>query len=402
MNDRLHPDLLEATRLTKAGRLTEALTVLKRVLGRTVASSPKAETAHADTGRILDLAPEKVEVAERPQQRGSEAASPLRVPQMLQGILERARRTVTQPKPGGLAEPVQAPEPRPAGARFVAGSYDNEAGTRAYKLYVPSSYRGQRLPLIVMLHGCTQSPDDFAAGTGMNGLAEEQGCLVLYPAQDGSANPQRCWNWFSPGDQQRDRGEPSLIAGMARQVMRDYAVDPSRVYAAGLSAGGAAAAILAATYPDLYAAVGIHSGLPVGAASDLPTAFTAMRQGAAVNGRAADRRRLVPAIVFHGDQDGTVNSCNGDHIIAQARAASATLQATAAVQHGQAPGGHAYSRKLHADASGRVMLEQWVIHGAGHAWSGGSPAGSYTDARGPDASREMLRFFLEHPHPAAG
>jgi poly(hydroxyalkanoate) depolymerase family esterase len=283
----------------------------------------------------------------------------------------------------------------------------NQAGSRAYKLYIPSGYRGQAVPLVVMLHGCTQSPDDFAAGTRMNLLAEEHTCLVAYPAQAVSANASKCWNWFSPGDQQRGQGEPSLIAGITRQVMRDYAVDPQRVYVAGLSAGAAAAAVMGTTYPDLYAAIGVHSGLACGVASDLTTAFAAMRQGEVVAARRSGSasglggcRRLVPTIVFHGDRDTTVHPRNGDRVIAQSRATTMTdLQTT--VQHGRVPGGHAYSRTLHADALGQAVLEHWVIHGAGHAWSGGSPAGSYTDPQGPDAAREMLRFFLEHPRPAA-
>jgi len=217
-----------------------------------------------------------------------------------------------------------------------------------------------------MLHGCTQSPDDFAAGTRMNALAEEHTCLVAYPAQAASANASKCWNWFNPGHQQRGQGEPSLIAGITRQVMRDYSVDPQRVYVAGLSAGAAAAVIMGITYPDLYAAIGAHSGLAGGAASDVPSAFAVMRQGegaaARRSGSAPDDgeyRRIVPTIVFHGDQDKTVHPRNGDRIIEQSRA-NMTADLQTRVQHGRIPGGHAYSRTLHAEASGQTVFEQWV------------------------------------------
>jgi poly(hydroxyalkanoate) depolymerase family esterase len=248
---------------------------------------------------------------------------------------------------------------------------------------------------VVMLHGCTQSPDDFAAGTKMNELAEEYGVLVAYPGQPSSANHLKSWNWFNVGDQQRDQGEPSLIAGITRQIMRDFPVEPGRVYIAGLSAGGAAAAIMGSTYPDLYAAVGVHSGLACGAASDLPSAVAAMRQGGspAAGGSRRHGGSGVPTIVFHGDRDTTVNPVNGDQVIAQAKAAA---DLRTAVSRGEAPGGLSYTRTVHADEIGRPMLEQWVLHGAGHAWSGGSSAGSYTEPRGPDASREMIRFFLQH------
>jgi poly(hydroxyalkanoate) depolymerase family esterase len=287
-----------------------------------------------------------------------------------------------------------AAEPLPDGASFTTATFSNQAGSRDYKLYVPAKRTGQPMPLVVMLHGCTQSPDDFAAGTRMNALAEEQGCIVVYPQQPSSANAQKCWNWFTPNDQGRDRGEPSIIAGITRQIIAEHPVDATRVYVAGLSAGGAAAAIMGAAYPDLYAAVCVHSGLPVGAARDIPSAFAAMRQGGGGTGAASSRP--VPTIVFHGDKDSTVNLRNGDAVVAQAKASASGL--TSKVESGQAtaPNGHGYSRTVHADASGKALCEQWTIKGAGHAWAGGSSSGSYTDPRGPDASREMLRFFFEH------
>ncbi|MBE7245107.1 MAG: PHB depolymerase family esterase [Actinomycetospora chiangmaiensis] len=276
----------------------------------------------------------------------------------------------------------------PPGARFEERVFSNAAGSRRYKVYVPSGDRGPGQPVVVMLHGCTQNPDDFAAGTRMNALAEEQGFLVAYPEQPQSAHVQRCWNWYAADDQVREGGEPALIAGIARAVVADFSADPGRVYAAGLSAGGAAAAILAATYPDLFAAVGVHSGLACGAARDLPGAFAAMKgQGAAPE----RNRRAVPTIVFHGDGDRTVHPVNGDRVAAQAAPDSGLAET---VTRGTSPGGMAYTRTVRADASGRPVLEQWVLHGAGHAWSGGDPEGSYTDPRGPDASRALIDFFL--------
>jgi poly(hydroxyalkanoate) depolymerase family esterase len=248
--------------------------------------------------------------------------------------------------------------------------------------------------LVVMLHGCTQSPDDFAAGTRMNFIAEEQRCFVVYPAQRSEANQAKCWNWFRTTDQQRGRGEPSLIAGITRQIMRDYSIDAKRVYVGGLSAGAAAAAIMGATYSDLYAAIGIHSGLACGAAIDLPSAFVAMRQGGGSDDRIiSGDGPPVPTIVFHGDGDTTVHPNNSDQIREQFMRMTSTQKK---VHRGRVPGGHAYTRTIHTDARGRGIFEHWNIHGAGHAWSGGSPVGSYTDPRGPDAAREMLRFFLEH------
>jgi poly(hydroxyalkanoate) depolymerase family esterase len=287
----------------------------------------------------------------------------------------------------------RSPQPLPPGAQFTQGVYRGATGTRHYKLYIPSGYHGQPLPLVVMLHGCTQDPDDFAAGTRMNELAEEQGFLVVYPAQSQQANQQRCWNWFNALDQQRGQGEPAIIAGIAQHIAAQYAVKPGQVYVAGLSAGGAMAVIAGTLYPDVFAAVGVHSGLPYASAKDLPSALQAMKQGAAAKGTGgkAGSGASRPIIVFHGDRDQTVHPRNGEQVIAQQLHRHQGVQA----QHdrGSVPHGRHYTRTTHRHADGTPLGEHWVVHGAGHAWSGGSAAGSYTDARGPDASREMLRFF---------
>lgn len=290
--------------------------------------------------------------------------------------------------------PASAPAPAP-GARFLDASFRNSAGSRDYKLYIPSSYHGQAMPLVVMLHGCTQNPDDFAAGTQMNAVAEEKHCFVVYPAQAPGANSSRCWNWFNALDQQRDQGEPSLIAGIAQQVMASYAIDRSQVYVAGLSAGGAMAVIVGTLYPDLFAAVGVHSGLPFAAARDLPSALAAMRSGAGPEPSRRTSSDGLPIIVFHGDHDRTVHSRNGEQLIAQGvrSQAGGKTASTASVDSGKVPNGHHYTRTTHRHADGSTLGEHWLIHGAGHAWSGGSAHGSYTDGKGPDASREMMRFF---------
>jgi poly(hydroxyalkanoate) depolymerase family esterase len=278
--------------------------------------------------------------------------------------------------------------------RFLSGSYDNPAGTRAYKLYVPSAHGEAPLPLIVMLHGCKQNPDDFAAGTAMNRLADEHKCLVLYPAQSVKANGSNCWQWFNPPDQKRGMGEPSIIADMTRQIMRDYPVDSKRVYVAGLSAGGAMASILAATYPDIFAAAAVHSGLPAGSAHDVASAFSVMKNGAAMP--SGKFEKSVPVIVFHGDRDHTVHPGNGDRVLMQflgPRDATCRTEVTT----GKSDHGRGFTRTVYLDREGNAIAEKWTIHGSGHAWSGGSKAGSYTDGRGPDASAEMVRFFLAHP-----
>jgi poly(hydroxyalkanoate) depolymerase family esterase len=289
--------------------------------------------------------------------------------------------------------PVAHPEGPAAGGRFLEHSFANNAGKRDYKLYVPASYSPestQSVPALVMLHGCKQSPDDFAAGTRMNSLAEEHGFLVVYPAQAANANGSRCWNWFRPEDQRRDLGEPSIIAGITREVSSSYRVDPRRVFVAGMSAGASMALILGETYPELYAAVGAHSGPPYWAAHDVPSAFAAM-QGRAKRSHASSSTRTI---VFHGDDDRIVNASNADAIVERVTSAPGAKPVRGSDKAGTAPGGRRYRRTEYLDAANHAVVEHWVVHGAGHAWSGGSRSGSFTDPTGPDASAEMVRFFL--------
>ena len=323
----------------------------------------------------------------------------------------------------GDAKPVAAGGAKQASGSFQTHAFSNHAGRLSYKLYVPAAtdHAAAALrPMLVMLHGCTQSADDFAAGTQMNALAEQRGLLVVYPEQTAQANASKCWNWFKPQDQARGAGEPALIAGLVSEVAARHGADPRRIFVAGLSAGAAMAVVLGQTYPELFAGVGAHSGLPYGSAHDVPSALAAMKGGRGANGRGtglpgnaptyaptststSSRKatRAVPTIVFHGDRDHTVQQGNGAEIVAQAseahrvQAAQSARPALRASSHRQtAPAGRSYTRSVLADAEGRPTVEHWTLHGAGHAWSGGHASGSYTDASGPDAAAEMLRFFL--------
>ena len=463
MSNLLQDSMSEATRLTNEGRLAEATAAIQRALGGISIPVASEDTDGPEgpvetTGRVLEGATQPSESADFDQsgEAVGEALRPSRryrgVPRLpdglpslpnglsngLPGLLDGLPISLPDALPGlpdglpdlpsglpglpnGLPGPtkgVPGPVVVPAGGQFVERSYTDPAGGRSYKLYVPSGYTGQEaVPLVVMLHGCTQNPDDFAAGTSMNELAEEHTFLVAYPAQAQNANMQKCWNWFKASDQQRGQGEPAMIAGITRQVIEEYEVADGRVYVAGMSAGGAMAAIMGATYPDLYAAVGVHSGLAPGAAQDLASAFSAMQGGGVSKtppdestGRSSGSSEMsVPVIVFHGDRDTTVHPRNAEQLLAHYRRVDSTpgsrntageLVPPVAVRKGQVPDGHAYTRATQRDAEGRPIMEQWIIHGLGHAWSGGSSAGSYTDAKGPDASAEMVRFFGQQ-HPTA-
>ncbi len=347
----------EATRLTRHGSLQEATRAIQQALGRAAASSapPAASPWKADSDAI--------DVVARPiPQPVSEPVRPLHTP----------------------VQPASNDGP----GEFTEDSFTHAGTARAYKLYTPPQALAEPakpLPLVLMLHGCTQNPDDFAAGTGMNALGLEHGFVVVYPAQNQKANAQRCWNWFTPADQQRDTGEAAWLAALVQQVGRIRAIDPARVYVAGLSAGGAMASILGHTHPDVFAAVGVHSGLACGAASNLISALSAMKNGRSGSGIQASR---LPTIVFHGDADKTVHPHNAQAVL---QAAIGHTQTTT-----QTTQGERYTRTTYQTTNGSIA-ENWTLHGTGHAWSGGSAKGSYTDPLGPDASAEMWRFFAEHP-----
>jgi poly(hydroxyalkanoate) depolymerase family esterase len=349
MNSNFSRLMAEATRLTRGGSLRAATDAIRHALGGAQRANPRPEPVATHTASDVIDVPAR-EVPEAP------------------------------------VDATPASPPESAAGEFIAGSHTDANGTRAYKLYLPPGAVSQPLPLVVMLHGCTQDPDDFAAGTGMNDAALERGFYVLYPAQTQHANAHRCWNWFKHNHQTRGRGEPALLAHMTQAVMARHAIDPQRVYVAGLSAGGAMAAILGDTYPDVFAAVGVHSGLATGAATDLPSAFSAMQAGAS---GAATSAHTPPTIVFHGDADSTVHPANGRHVIA-----AAARDTTAQPEPAHTENGRTCTRLTYRDGAGRVLAEHWAVHGAGHAWSGGSARGSYTDAQGPDATSEMLRFFF--------
>jgi poly(hydroxyalkanoate) depolymerase family esterase len=385
--------MAEATRLTRQGRLAEATALIQQTLaGPAVTRQARgAPSAREETGsapeRYCDPPPALPARQGKPLRRVHSGWTPRPRTCSSRGasVLHRGHR------------PAAPAATRPAG-RFDAFSYTSAAGTRAYRLYVPAGHTGGPLPLVVMLHGGSQDAAAFAAATGMNDLAERQTFLVAYPEQPRSANPGRYWNWFDPGHQRRDEGEPSLIAGITGQVTGRYGADAGRVYVAGFSAGGAMAAVMAAVCPDLYAAAGVHSGLAYAAAGDLASAFAAMRQGPPHPARPP--ARPLPLIVFHGDRDGTVAPANAAGLIDHVLAAGSPGAAPAAVTtSGRVPGGHAYTRTCYQDPAGATLAERWAIHQSGHAWSGGAPHGSYTDPRGPNASAEFIRFFDQHPAP---
>jgi poly(hydroxyalkanoate) depolymerase family esterase len=399
--------MAEATELTRAGRLAEATALIQRALaggdaprvvpGEIVVDEERARDdgpphappgARCADGGLRELLREKLARAADGVRTHLSPSTLTHLPGVSPGSapsgLGALRDLLGAPAvPGGLAQPAPAMPDLPG--ETLHRSYRGAAGARPYTLYVPTTGTGPR-PLVVMLHGGTQTAADFAAATRMSELAEEHGVLVAYPEQVTSANPMRYWNWFEPGDQAR-AGEPAIVAGIVEEIAGEHEVDRDRVHVAGFSAGAAMAAVLGAVYPDVFAAVAVHSGLPHGCAHDVASAFAAMR--GAVRARPVDRP--VPVIAFHGDADPTVVVDNGARVVEQLTAGP--VRGDTLVERG--PGRPATRVVVRRD--GAVVGELWTVHGSGHAWSGGVAGGSYTDPAGPDASAEMLRFFADHP-----
>ena len=370
-------EMLRATALTRSGNLSEATLVIQRALGMVPVQAPVHQPPHHPTRQTQQrVSSDVVDVPFR------DVGSPV------------------QPGTTGYTGPTVV-DPQAEGA-FTEEEFVSGGERYLYRLYVPAdSPLGHPMPVMVMLHGCKQDSADFARGTGMNTLADEHKFMVLYPEQRQKSNAMRCWNWFEPAHQQRGRGEPAMIAALVAHVLAAHQGDASRVYVAGLSAGGAMAALVGQLYPDVFAAVGVHSGLAPGSAANMPGAFSAMRKGR--KGKAATPApgaASPPTIVFHGTADTTVHPGNADHVLDAAlaglRASGMALNEVQDTGTDATSGSRDARRRAWVTPDGTPVLEHWAVATGPHAWSGGSAAGSFTDPQGPSASQAMVAFFLRH------
>ena len=362
--------MLKATRLTTSSKLMDATRLIQRALATTLPSSTQPVPNRKSTSPSVNPTPSTPPTAAR------------------DFILVPAKSPDTD-------RAATAPSGK---ASFTVHQFEFEGNAYPYRLYVPSMPEAAtgpaaKMPLVVLLHGCNQDALDFSHGTAMNRLAEDHHAMVLYPEQVASGNAMRCWNWFDPSHQQAGRGEPGMIAALVQKMAAQHHADPARTYVAGLSAGGAMAAVVANVYPQLFAAVGVHSGLAAGAAKNMIQALSAMKKGTK-----GGNTNAIPTIVFHGTADKTVNPSNGKYIT-QAALAGFEAQGVALVKNVSvinSSKNQPTERMQYSNAAGKPLVESWHITAGPHAWSGGSAQGSYTDPDGPDASKAMLAFFLQH------
>jgi poly(hydroxyalkanoate) depolymerase family esterase len=301
---------------------------------------------------------------------------------------------------------------------WTSGKVKNPSGSLEYKLFVSSAYRKEKsVPLVVMLHGCTQKVEELAAISGINELADKNNFLVAYPEQSVAANPLKCWNWFDPKHQSRDAGEPSLIAAVIQDIRTSYNIDEKRMYVVGISAGGAMAVVMGTAYPELFAGLGVIAGTEYKAALNVQDGLTAMKQGGpdpnqqgllafqAIQKSPVGTKTRLPLIVFQGTKDPYLSPVNTDQLITQWAQTHDYLDdgkdndsvsiRSAKEKKVDVPGGYSLTKSSYSDSQGHLLLEKWIVEGLGHAWPGSSVANPFADAKGPNATEEMWRFFSE-------
>ena len=398
--------MLTATTLTREGRLNEATLAIQKSLATSAGcyKTVAGERSFPSSSSSSPPPPPPPPPPAHKQLHGSVSNKFVnyRAPDN-RSYIDRSGKTPPASFQNRHTHPVR---PAVGQSGFSSGEFTHAGMSIPYRLYIPSTTNIGPMPLLLLLHGCTQDAADFATGTAMNAIADRNGMAVLYPSQTVQANANKCWNWFEPAHQCRGRGEPAALSALTRLMMSTHGFDPQRVFVAGMSAGGAMAVVLGEQYPELFAAVGIHSGLPTGVASNVMEALGAMKGGSdpmmhqplipAIQRVTAPTSAAVqPTIVFHGAKDRTVDAANAQTIVTNCLKRASKVDSHITSQYSKTVSGpDAVTVTTHRDSTQRVICEYWHLHAAGHRWSGGDPAGTHTDAKGPDASAEMVRFFL--------